>query len=1052
MKEKINKKHYEVIKNDLYNLYINLENFIDTLISKTEKISKLELRQKRQNIDPSLTTNIFNKKFIRKLNSVQENKKLFFYKGDLIAFGNTFNNLREFNFFKKLLLDNGINLDSYFFDNNYKIRDDEFDEYFYDTFSDFLRNNLIFKKIARRILNKYEIIKNYLYKLKIKRSNRYLLFEKIIKKLEKIEIFFINLKYFRNKLFEVDNNNPKTNLLSSIHTESKLFDMVEINKIIFNKLKDFKSNELHCSYIREGILAFLKGAIILSGSNGNQKIKFALFSNDHMPKYIALAYIARIINLKTIYIQHGGITDVFPKLDYDFSILYNEDSFQKYNSISHIKKNNVAIIPRNYTNYQVSKKANKDLVITDFLNKNNKYSVVIYLGADFKLEFLSQLVRILEENNFIEKVRIKSHPNLNYYNSKQIKFFEKYKRYMINSIPNYKHLGLCGTSSVVTNLVANKIYCFNLKELDKRDDYYGYLKNELITNIELSDLRSNFAEKIKFIIKKEKIDFYAPAPRSNFSKSEVIKFLNYIRKNSELKYIKKANEKLINISNSKQLLSCLIKELKGYMSEKTIEKLKKEILYSLKRLRIYEFIFDNRTKNYKNIFKKGITFDRNNEIRNFCYYLYNQKTRVKIDYKKVNQDLKRLKNKKGDLEYKTFNMIFKYVNTRIKSSELEKFMDFKEFINFSRNIPFRNKINLINAYYKNPIYEEQVRSYLRNRFIQYKDLKNIEKVREINCCIWDGLNINNKIFLHNNLLDIFSCHKKLVTYFKSQFKNNPDKYLFIDNHLETNLKEGQIDLRFARCDENQKHKFLTIIQNHLIEEKEFSYIRLSDGEGHLFSDSYFTHQDCLNRERHWWGKELKNKQRDKLRNDLKISLNNADAIGIPSVFRFMRDLSQNMEIMERFFLRGLFSILKEYKTYTRNAKIITEEKANLFLFELENVKRLAETAKHVVIISSLSKEIINAIFGTLSNKFDNIQIPPHKYTEGGEGYSKKSTKNFGESYENFYKKINEIVKKGTLVIVAAGYAGKVLINKSKLAGGIAIDVGESIDRWRDEII
>ena len=65
---------------------------------------------------------------------------------------------------------------------------------------------------------------------------------------------------------------------------------------------------------------------------------------------------------------------------------------------------------------------------------------------------------------------------------------------MINSIPNYKHLGLCGTSSVVTNLVANKIYCFNLKGLDRRDDYYGYLKNELITNIELNDLSSNIAE------------------------------------------------------------------------------------------------------------------------------------------------------------------------------------------------------------------------------------------------------------------------------------------------------------------------------------------------------------------------------------------------------------------------------------------------------------------------------------------------------------------------------------------------------------------------------
>ena len=75
---------------------------------------------------------------------------------------------------------------------------------------------------------------------------------------------------------------------------------------------------------------------------------------------------------------------------------------------------------------------------------------------------------------------------------------------MINSIPNYKHIGLCGTSSVVTNLVASKIYCFNLKGLDKRDDYYGYLRNELITDIELNDLSSNFAEKKRIYYKKRK--------------------------------------------------------------------------------------------------------------------------------------------------------------------------------------------------------------------------------------------------------------------------------------------------------------------------------------------------------------------------------------------------------------------------------------------------------------------------------------------------------------------------------------------------------------------
>ena len=168
-------------------------------------------------------------------------------------------------------------------------------------------------------------------------------------------------------------------------------------------------------------------------------------------------------------------------------------------------------------------------------------------------------------------------------------------------------------------------------------------------------------KKKEFIIKKEKIDFYAPAPRSNFSKSEVVKFLNFIRKNNKSKYIKEENDE----------------ELKNYISEKTLEKIKKEIIDSSKRLRIYEFIFENRTKNYKYLFKKGITFDEDNNLRNFCYYLYNQKTRFKIDFIKVNQDLKRLNNKNGYLEYKTFNMIFKYINTRIKSSDLEHFIDYE---------------------------------------------------------------------------------------------------------------------------------------------------------------------------------------------------------------------------------------------------------------------------------------------------------------------------------------------------------------------------------------
>jgi hypothetical protein len=41
----------------------------------------------------------------------------------------------------------------------------------------------------------------------------------------------------------------------------------------------------------------------------------------------------------------------------------------------------------------------------------------------------------------------------------------------------------------------------------------------------------------------------------------------------------------------------------------------------------------------------------------------------------------------------------------------------------------------------------------------------------------------------------------------------------------------------------------------------------------------------------------------------------------------------------------------------------------------------------------------------------------------------------------------EQVDRGVLVLVAAGFAGKWLLHTTKMAGGVALDVGSALDYW-----
>lgn len=230
----------------------------------------------------------------------------------------------------------------------------------------------------------------------------------------------------------------------------------------------------------------------------------------------------------------------------------------------------------------------------------------------------------------------------------------------------------------------------------------------------------------------------------------------------------------------------------------------------------------------------------------------------------------------------------------------------------------------------------------------------------------------------------------------------------------------------------------------------FSLIRLSDGEGYIFcNDSeFFTHLDALNRERHWWGAELAEDLRSDLLLHLRKAVSAADVVGIPSVYRFVRDVSptQNRNLLSKVYLRGLCAVLHGAGDLCRENVLFTEEKCNECLFkEPEQVMRLAKHARQTFLVTSLKPKAINAIFGE-AHPYLHIPVSTHARHCINDDYL-GSESPIVLSHAKVSETLRRAIHPGDLVLVGAGLVGKLFVHEAKQCGAVAIDIGSSFDRW-----
>ena len=259
----------------------------------------------------------------------------------------------------------------------------------------------------------------------------------------------------------------------------------------------------------------------------------------------------------------------------------------------------------------------------------------------------------------------------------------------------------------------------------------------------------------------------------------------------------------------------------------------------------------------------------------------------------------------------------------------------------------------------------------------------------------------------------------------------------------------------------QCRAFISLVHEKLSAKEPFSFIRIGDGEAHCLPYephlTAFTEGDAKGRERVWWGETLSAPEREKLSARVGRAIWSADCLGIPTTARFLRDLRLTEDDALEGGLRGRSS---------RGLRAVLHALENVELFRPPGLplpfyaschlhqdlarwrlyEELFDGVREAVVISCHPQlpEEINRRFGV--SIAASIVVPPRYATRPLMNERIGDTRSLPSMLDEIIEKIDDLPR-NRLVLVGAGYLGKVLVASAKSRGGVVLDLGSIFDYW-----
>lgn len=787
-----------------------------------------------------------------------------------------------------------------------------------------------------------------------------------------------------------------------------------------------------------------------------KKIPFVVVANDHNPLLIGFSMAAKDKGIDRLYLQHASVTELFPSLDFEVSVLGNLKSSEIYKSPPTYRNgsNKVLIIPRHPFDSSENVDFRDELYE---VNNNKKIKICFYLTAFSIEKNLFEAVEKILSNPFVDGFYIKPHPNQSY-NQEISNFLNKHSDFVVSKTLSIPHVAIVGSSSTCIQLRAAGIRVYQGFFLDKIPrDYYGFVKDGFCDEVDLQQLDSRFWDSWDIKNKATSKKLYVTGKDNKIVKKSIQVLSDFLLKKLSPFEKYKKNENTINefseFDKYLENLTCTIranfrkKEFESYFSIINgceLDDLKDPIV----RIKFMDFLHKCRVAEIYSLMRMAGQSEDCLELRIYFKYLHAFWVNSILPDEEVSLDILALKDKKNSVVKKhSTSSVFRYILEFKDSIFVNKCIDFN-YLNDNKILTIANVDKFILASLDVKQVDPDLIDFYNKKYTDFDKEKLLWKLLWENT---DGSLLENysKYYFSRELN--FSHLSEIERLASFLMGNVSSRLMEFYQKINKNIVLNDVfDYLMMRVNGGLRDGFFEKIEYLLINKTSFSFIRLSDGEGYVFDGFSFNLNDSINRELHWWGTEINEVLRAKIKYELSDAVKNADALGIPSVFRMWRDLSPKVECLDTSLqMRGMLSVLQGVNSLFENKSLkcqfVLEEKSNQFLFsDVSKIKKLINLAERVVIISSVKEAVFADIFKT--SKIRCINIPTHARTKGSEGYS-SSKKPLPFVYEDVKRELLNIVRPGYLVLVSAGVIGKIFIDISKKQGAVALDIGECADGY-----
>lgn len=762
---------------------------------------------------------------------------------------------------------------------------------------------------------------------------------------------------------------------------------------------------------------------MLRSLRGRPSIRGLIVANDHSPNPVAISMVCAMLGVRRVYLQHAEVTSAFPPLDFDYSILMSQGSEKIYRSIA-MPTGQVAVLSRQ------PHRAGVEGVFVRIRELRAAEHVVVglYPSSVFDSQRVATLVKQLRGNANVARVFLKAHPSVDH---------ERAARALgIDSeigIPEFAHVAIVGNSSVALELATKGNLVFQDFQMDPvAADYYGFVREGLAMEVQSDDLSKRFwgqhdsGDALLAAVKKrleEGDQCLGPKEEEQFLKRLTLDIGGGIAESLAPK-----DELLVSLRFFPRSLLSVARGGRAHWVTDDFARLKQlDALFNDRVIdlnALYPLVDPGKCRSAldfwliaKRVEWSGFQLGEDG-VRACCQFVAAYDGSAKM---------------KGWLETKMFDLLLR----------LEKFDILEVFLSSAAQFRIgeahlNRKIALINSSQKAAaagVIVENIYCYEHD-----SRLGDLEKLKIAVQCMtkFDGQLVYSEYsqveerFLECAPASVAEEYRRLVAPVYARIGGR-DRFIDVKRQPE------------------KASELVDEICNRLLTGHGYSVVRLSDGEGYLFEGlpGFFSEEDAKNRERHWWGGELDRELRAEVVASGLDAVRNADVIGIPSIYRFLRDQSsKSRSLLSTVQGRGLVTVLQGVLGHASDTALFGDDKLNNAVFNVkENLEAMARCAQRVLVVTGAKRSVVAEALDYLE-PLEVINVPTHNKTSGNERFH-TSERPLPYVFANVRDSIREISTAGTLVLVGAGVAGKSFVQAAKASGGVGLDLGSALDELVD---